>query len=1203
MNTRKSYKVIIFIAIMILIDFFGKVIAREYSLPIWMDSMGTCITAYVCDPFCGAVVGFASNLMYGIKAPLEMLYGLTNIAIGITVGICARKKMFDTLFGTLSVSIIVTFFSVLISTPISLIFNHGLPGNMWGDGVVSYLEEIELNHIFAAAIGEFYVDFLDKVLTLLALYFLIKFVRFRRNQNIAAMLIPLLVLGTCLTMKSLPVRAEEADINVNNIQTVYSSDNGLPCGEANAVIQTNDGILWVGTYAGLYRYNGSEFKWMREYDSVRNVNCLFTDEEDRLWIGTNDNGFSIAINEKIVNVIDENSGLPSNSVRCIARSSDGYYYIGTTSSLQIMTLDGGLHMVQELPEIIYAHSIDTDSKGNVATVTNDGELFIINGENITASLRLNAEQEIFSSVKFSDDDVLYVGTSSNNIYRYDIKSGKPVKAGGINCGSLSSINHMSFTESGAMYVCADNGIGYVNKAEKFYFINTGNFNNSIDSMATDYQGNLWFTSSRLGLLRISFSPFSDIYRLAGISGGVSNSVTKWQGKLYVGTDNGLDIIDIDENKEINNKLTEEMKDIRIRCVSVDSDDNLWISTYGKGLIVVSKNGETKKYDSTNNLCGDWARVSMEMSDGTIVSSSDLGLAFFKNKKQINLIKYEDGLSSAMILSIAQMSDGRLLCGSDGDGIAIIKDGEVTGHIKRQDGLSSEVILRIVEDTVGNGAYIVTSNGLCYLTKNDEIKVLDKFPYFNNYDIWPGENGDLFVLGSAGIYVVNRDELFGSGKRTAEAELIDSKKGLKSALTANSWDYMDDKGNLYLACDDGVYRMNINSYGLSRKSYRMMISNVYLDGEAREIERGEIFDVGRDVSKIEIVPEVVNFTVEDPNVQYYLEGFDNSATIVPQSELSTITYTNLPSGTFRFHLCVLDSKSERIIEESVFDIKKENEIYDTKWFHAYMLIIAMLAVAWFTWFVARTQIQRTLNFQKKELAFIRNQVKMGNETILAIAKTVDAKDENTSQHSQRVSEYSVLIAKELGFSEEECENLKKAALLHDIGKIGIPDRVLNKPGRLTDEEYAIMKSHVTRGAAILKDFTVVEHAGEGAEYHHERYDGNGYPKGLKGEEIPLYGRIIGVADAFDAMTANRVYRKKLDIDYVINEMKRCSGSQFDPQMVDILLKLIDEKKIDVEALYGTKPESDEEEPSEKKAEDKAYDDKAEYKEKGSEEGDA
>ena len=220
---------------------------------------------------------------------------------------------------------------------------------------------------------------------------------------------------------------------------------------------------------------------------------------------------------------------------------------------------------------------------------------------------------------------------------------------------------------------------------------------------------------------------------------------------------------------------------------------------------------------------------------------------------------------------------------------------------------------------------------------------------------------------------------------------------------------------------------------------------------------------------------------------------------------------------------------------------------------------MLTVLWITYFFTKWRNKREIDEKNRQLA-------MGNQTILAIANTVDAKDVRTSQHSLRVSIYSEKIGHKLGLSEQECKNLESAARLHDIGKIGIPDVILNKPSRLTDEEYAVMKSHVMRGANILKGFTLIDHVVEGAMYHHERYDGKGYPKGLKGEEIPLYGRIIGVADAFDAMTANRVYRKQMDFGYVLNEMRNGRGTQFDPQIVDILLKLIDNGEIDLNKLY-------------------------------------
>lgn len=191
----------------------------------------------------------------------------------------------------------------------------------------------------------------------------------------------------------------------------------------------------------------------------------------------------------------------------------------------------------------------------------------------------------------------------------------------------------------------------------------------------------------------------------------------------------------------------------------------------------------------------------------------------------------------------------------------------------------------------------------------------------------------------------------------------------------------------------------------------------------------------------------------------------------------------------------------------------------------------------------------------------NQIKkMTLQTITTIANTIDAKDEYTKGHSKRVSDYSAAIAKELGFSESELRNIRSIALLHDIGKIGVPDSVLNKPGPLTNEEYHLMKQHTIIGAEILKDIGMIPGIDIGAKYHHERYDGKGYPDGLKKDEIPLIARIIAVADAYDAMTSNRVYRKRLSEEKVTEELRNGKGKQFDPDVTDALLKLIEEKRL-------------------------------------------
>lgn len=186
--------------------------------------------------------------------------------------------------------------------------------------------------------------------------------------------------------------------------------------------------------------------------------------------------------------------------------------------------------------------------------------------------------------------------------------------------------------------------------------------------------------------------------------------------------------------------------------------------------------------------------------------------------------------------------------------------------------------------------------------------------------------------------------------------------------------------------------------------------------------------------------------------------------------------------------------------------------------------------------------------------------MTMQTIMTIVNTIDAKDEYTKGHSQRVSEYAAALAAELGMAQEEVERIRYIGLLHDIGKIGVPDAILNKPGRLNATEFSLMKLHTLVGGEILKDINSVEGMDVGAKYHHERYDGKGYPEGLAGEEIPYVARVICIADAYDAMTSHRVYRRRLSDEAVYEEISRCAGAQFDPHMATAFLKLLKEGRL-------------------------------------------
>ncbi|MBR5116949.1 MAG: diguanylate cyclase, partial [Lachnospiraceae bacterium] len=187
--------------------------------------------------------------------------------------------------------------------------------------------------------------------------------------------------------------------------------------------------------------------------------------------------------------------------------------------------------------------------------------------------------------------------------------------------------------------------------------------------------------------------------------------------------------------------------------------------------------------------------------------------------------------------------------------------------------------------------------------------------------------------------------------------------------------------------------------------------------------------------------------------------------------------------------------------------------------------------------------------------------MSLQTIQTLAHAIDAKDPYTRWHSTRVSQYSVALAEALGWDPERVNDLRYAALLHDIGKIGVPDSILNNPRRLTDVEYDIIKSHTTMGEDILLNKIVIGTAADVAGSHHERYDGTGYPRGLKGKVISEEARIVAIADSFDAMNTNRIYRKAYDRPYIRKELLEGRGKQFDPEMVDVFLGLWDSGKLD------------------------------------------
>ena len=356
---------------------------------------------------------------------------------------------------------------------------------------------------------------------------------------------------------------------------------------------------------------------------------------------------------------------------------------------------------------------------------------------------------------------------------------------------------------------------------------------------------------------------------------------------------------------------------------------------------------------------------------------------------------------------------------------------------------------------------------------------------------------------------------------------------------------------------------------------------YLDAQTKTImfSVSQLLRDGESVVSLDVALNEVQSITEDMTLNDMGYGFvmDNTGFIVAhfdESEKGKVYPENeeqeqmldriINKGQERFTMdiegehCTVFSKKVMGDWFAVTIVRNTKLFYDLR---MQMFVGIMLAVVVFLIIVVFCAISaaRINKYQRQEQNNKEKLDKMNTNIIRALAYSIDAKDRYTSGHSQRVAEYSCNIAKMMGKSEEEQKIIYYAGLLHDVGKIRVPEEVINKPGKLTDEEFDQIRAHPVSGYHILKDIYEDERIADGVKYHHERYDGKGYPNGLKGENIPEIARIIGVADAYDAMASNRSYRDALPQEVVRSEIEQGRGCQFDSKIADIMLNMISEDR--------------------------------------------
>lgn len=934
---------------------------------------------------------------------------------------------------------------------------------------------------------------------------------------------------------------------------LYDSQNGMAPAEANAIVQTSDGFIWVGCYRGLARYDGNEFFWIDAGKGITSVASLYVDTSGRLWVGTNDNGAALYDNGDFY-FFDKEMGLSSSSVKAITEDAKGNILLGTTQG--IAYIDANMQVRQIADETIgnsYISQLERDDFGNVYGVTLNGDVFTVNNLKVEKIFpRKKIGKALITSICPTGREVgeVYLGTEDAGILRINLLSEQSVYKR-ISTFYGATINKMYVLSDESVVVCADTGMGYINKNGTFTLVTELPMKNSIDDMMEDYEGNFWFASSRQGIMKLAKSRFRNISLQAGLDNLVVNSTCVYNDMLYIGSDSGLYIVNA-WSRRIHNELTRMLEGIRICCIKEDSRGNLWLCTYGRlGLICYHPDGTYESYTEAQGLNSDHIRTVLELSGGDMAVAASGGVNILRDGKVEKSYGAEEGIGNTEILCLLEGDEGILYAGSDGGGIyAIDMEKDTVDGIGQSDGLTSDVIMRIKKDEKYGGYWVITGNSIAYMEKRD-IRTIHSFPYANNFDIFFDNQGKAWILSGIGIYCVELDKLYSD--TVTNYQFYDTSLGLPCNVTANSRNFLDEDGTLYLSGTSGVGSLNINEAEREAADVRLAVPFVSLDNEIVYFHEGEAIEIPRDCKRITIYGYVLNYSLYNPTVSYYLEGFNEQPQITNKTALSAISYTNLAGKDYVFHLSALDGNTGESVNEVTVRLRKEKRFYEQPWYLAFVIVLTVVAVMAGAWLYTRKKTAELLRKQRENKLF-------ETQMIRAFSKAIDVKDKYTNGHSARVALYSQMIAKQMGCRQEQIDHIHNIALLHDIGKIFIPDHILNKPQPLTDEEFEIMKQHTTYGSDILKEIKIFPDMALGAEYHHERLDGNGYPNGIRGEDIPFSVRIVAVADSFDAMNSDRPYRERMKMERIVSELEEAAGTQLDADAVRALLELIRTGKI-------------------------------------------
>ena len=971
----------------ILIDMGGHYLARWLEPPLWLDLVGTMAVAIQFGPLAGAFSGTMSVFIVQLTSGGHVVYSLVGAVIGIVIGFLFPRKNPGDLFVIITVGLLAGLIGAVICVPFNFLYYEGSIGNRWGDAMNDMLQNSVRDSWMTNFLSQLFIDLPDKVLSLLFAGLLANLGQMLRAKYIRKHmpnLLPL-ILALALGASMIPakgVRAEDKpvpDFDSDYEMILYSTKEGLASSEVNTVAQTSDGYIWIGTYSGLYRYDGVKIEETQLDSTINNVLYLFVDSKGRLWILTNDSGvfvYDLDTNECRQYWMDE--GISSSSVRAICEDPEGNIYVGTSLAVSKIQPDGEVITYSDWKEFYYTESLACLPDGSIAGVANSGVLYRIKDDKILEVVPFTREEGIFyRSLACRGNEVL-VGTSHNMIDRYRIVGDKLEYQNYINIPNAAYVNRMLYDEEqGGLFVCCENNMGFVSdKTGKFQDMSEDDFYGAVEDVFVDDQDNIWFASSKQGLIKFSRTPFQNLFKKAMIGSEVANATLISDGLLYIGTDAGLRLIELETMKQVGKPYQKELENMRIRNIMKDSKGNLWFSTYSdKGLICVDPEDKVTCFnEKTSGFLGTQCRTTIELSDGRILAASKSGLTFIRDGVVDKTLGVDDGLNNTMILCMMERDDGSILAGSDGDGIYIIEKDKVVKRLGMEDGLFSSVIMRIVK--CETGYYYVASDCLFH-DSGAQIRQLVNFPYTNNYDILLDEEGNCWVTSSAGLFKV--DELQLITLNNLDYILLNENWGFETKFTANSWNVLD--GNmLYLCCTDGIRRLNIHEYDNFGGDYQLQLKSIDYGKKVLQPENGR-FIIPATTERINFNIAVNNASLSNPMIHYYLEGTKDEGITCTQSEILPLSFTDLPHGDYKLHIEVIGDDG-MIQREKVVPVTKEAMMYEYLYFRIYAFAVLLALVLYFCWLF--------LTIHKKTTSIIGLQREISTDAMTGLLNKAGAK---------------------------------------------------------------------------------------------------------------------------------------------------------------------------------------------------------------------